>query len=135
MALQDVCTKFGLVGEYKHHLRCVSLDRDLEQHFQSLCPWESDKPTIFCQIDGMDQSKWSIPRYPQNQESKHVSKFIRPRVKIIGCWMSGYLLSLYIVDTNFAHDASLTIEASQVEMVHPQQKNLKSLILNNAYFP
>ena len=107
---QDICKKFGLVREYKEHLRAVSLDRELEQHFQGLNPMNSDRPLMFLQIDGMDQSKWSLPRYPENRGSKELSKYIRPRVKLVGCWISGYLLSLYIVDANYAHDASLTVE-------------------------
>ena len=96
--------------EYKEHLRAVSLDRELEQHFQGLNPINSDRPVMFLQIDGMDQSKWALPRYPGNRVSKEFSKYIRPRVKLVGCWISGYLLSLNVVDANFAHDASLTVE-------------------------
>ena len=111
MLPQDVCAKFGLVREYKAHLQAVGLDRDLEAYFQSLQPTKSNKPTLFIQVDGMDQSKWSLPRFPGNRGSKDLQKFIRPRLKLVGCWCSGYLLALYVVDSNYAHDAALTIEA------------------------
>ena len=104
--------KFSLVRDYKDHLRAVSLDRELEQFFESRNPQTSSNPTIFVQLDGMDQSKWAMPRLVQHRGSKDLHKFIRPRLKIGGCWCSGYLLSLYLVDANFAHDASLTCEES-----------------------
>jgi hypothetical protein len=105
-----VVKHFGLVREYKAHLKSVRLDRDLEQHFEGLSP-QAERPTLFVQLDGLDQSKWSIPRYPGNKASKDLQKYIRPRLKIVGCWCSRYLLSLYVVDVNFAHDASCTVEA------------------------
>ena len=108
---EDICKKFALVKDYKAHLRAVGFDRELEQYFEGLQPQNSDDPVLFAQIDGMDQSKWSVPRYPENKQSKDLSKYIRPRLKVVGCWMSGYLLSLYIADANFAHDASMTVEA------------------------
>ena len=74
---------------------------------------DSESPILFIQVDGMDQSKWSLPRLVQHRGSKDVQKYIRPRVKIVGAWCSGYLLSLYIIDANFAHDASLTCEVSR----------------------
>ena len=89
----------------------MALDRDLEHFFQGLDPISSNHPTLFVQIDGMDQSKWSLPRLVAHRGSKDLQKFIRPRLKIVGVWCSHYLLSLYIVDANFAHDSSLTCEA------------------------
>ena len=110
-ACQDVCKKFALIREHKDHLRAVGLDRELEQHMEGLDPRTSDTPTLFIQIDGMDQSKWSLPRFPENRGSKNLKQYLRPRLKIVGCWCSRYLLAAYIVDANIAHDASLTVEA------------------------
>ena len=102
--------RYLYIREYKDHLKAVSMDRELEFFMQSQNPFTSDTPTLFIQIDGMDQSKWSIPRVVQHRGSKDLQKYIRPRLKIVGCWCSQYLLSLYIVDANYAHDSSLTCE-------------------------
>ncbi|CAE7234462.1 unnamed protein product [Symbiodinium sp. CCMP2592] len=73
------------------------------------------------QFDGMDQAKWSLPRYPENRGSKTLQQYVRPRLKVVGVWASKYLLTLYLVDANIAHDASLTVEVydlSQASAAH-----------------
>ena len=107
---EDLVKKFALIKDYKDHLQAVSLDRELEQFLESQDPMSAKEPTLFIQVDGVDQSKWSLPRIVQHRGSKDVQKYIRPRLKVVGCWCSGYLLSLYLVDANFSHDASLTCE-------------------------
>ena len=104
--------KFALIKAYKDHLKAVALDRELEQFLEAQDPTSSAKPILFIQLDGMDQSKWSLPRIVQHRGSKDVQKYIRPRLKVVGVWCSGFLLTLYLVDANFSHDASLTCEAT-----------------------
>ena len=109
---QDIGRKFAKIQELKDHLKAVRMDRDLEQLLQSRDPVTADRPCLFLQVDGMDQAKWSLPRIFHHRGSKDLQKFVRPRLKIVGAWCSGILLTLYVVDANFAHDASLTCEAS-----------------------
>ena len=113
---QDLCKKFGLVREYKDHLRAVGFDRELEQHLEGLDPHSSDAPILLLQFDGMDQAKWALPRFPENRGSKALQQFVRPRLKVVGVWASRYLLTLYLIDANIAHDASLTVEAVRTKL-------------------
>ncbi|OLQ09735.1 hypothetical protein AK812_SmicGene6632 [Symbiodinium microadriaticum] len=41
-AEKDLCKKFGLIRDYKDHLRAVGFDRELEQHLEGLDPHSSD---------------------------------------------------------------------------------------------
>ena len=55
--------------------------------------------------DGMDQSKWSIPRYQlQTKESQNM---IRPHWKVHGIWLHGVSLTLYAVHPCIPSDSSL----------------------------
>lgn len=60
--------------------------------------------------DGMDQSKWSLPRNRVVQSSKETSAIIRPRMKIHGLWVHGVSLNLYIVHPGVPSDSSLICE-------------------------
>ncbi|CAE7231020.1 unnamed protein product [Symbiodinium sp. CCMP2592] len=113
-AEKDVSKKFGLIRDYKEHLRAVGFDRELEQHLEGLDPRNSDAPILLLQFDEMDQAKWSLPRYPENRGSKTLQQYVRPRLKVVGVWASKYLLTLYLVDAIIAHDASLTVEAASL---------------------
>ena len=76
----------------------------------------------------MDQAKWALPRYPENRGSKTLQQYIRPRVKVVGVWASRYLLTLYLLDANIAHDASSTVEAASRQ---PERFKAKPLLASD----
>ena len=59
--------------------------------------------------DGMDQSKWSIPR--SQTLTKSLAKHDRPRTKLQGLWMHNVALCMYCIDVRQATDASMVVEA------------------------
>lgn len=63
--------------------------------------------------DGMDQSKWCLPRDRIVQSSKEGSVFQRPRMKVHGVWNHGVSLNLFLIHPGVAADSSLVIETFQ----------------------
>ena len=59
--------------------------------------------------DGMDQSKWAIPRC--QQLTKALAKHERPIAKLQGVWMHNVALCMYALDVRQATDASMVVEA------------------------
>lgn len=60
--------------------------------------------------DGMDQSKFALPRNRVIQSSKEASAFVRPRIKLHWLWVHGISLNLYVIHPGVAADSSLIIE-------------------------
>ena len=59
--------------------------------------------------DGMDQSKWAVPRC--QQLTKTLAKHERPRAKLQGVWMHNVALCMYALDVRQATDGSMVVEA------------------------
>ena len=60
--------------------------------------------------DGMDQSKWAIPRCRHQTLTKQVAKYERPRTKLQGVWLHGVILALYVIEVRQSADGSLVAE-------------------------
>lgn len=60
--------------------------------------------------DGMDQSKWAIPRLRHSNISKSVGKFDRPKGKVQGIWAHHIGLWLYALDPRVPGDGSMVAE-------------------------
>lgn len=63
-----------------------------------------------CIKDGMDQSKWSMPRCRNNLLTKSLAKHERVRTKIQGVWLHQVALFLYCLDTRLSADSSMVVE-------------------------
>ena len=70
-----------MLQEYSSHIKDVQKDRALEGTLQTENIFQSSKAILFIQTDGMDQAKWSVPRYPENRPTKATAGLIRP-----GCY-------------------------------------------------
>ena len=60
--------------------------------------------------DGMDQSKWAIPRNRGTRASKSMSVLAKPKCKVQGVWCHGTLLKLFVLDPRVPSDSSTVIE-------------------------
>lgn len=60
--------------------------------------------------DGMDQSKWCLPRCRNNIVTKSLAKHERVRTKIQGVWLHQVALFLYCLDARLSADSSMVIE-------------------------
>lgn len=91
---------------------------------RSTPPWGTDKPTIVIWMDGMDQAKWSIPRFKGLRASKQASAFVRPRCKLQGLWVFYMSMSFYVMDSTLPHNSNATVEtlARALEDVFAQAK-------------
>ncbi|CAL1147633.1 unnamed protein product [Cladocopium goreaui] len=78
----DSQSKYETARLYKQHLDAVSKDRQLEEFLQ----------------DGMDQSKWSLPRQRLLQRAKDTQNLLRPRYK---AERPGELIELQYVEPEF----------------------------------
>jgi hypothetical protein len=103
--------RFEKIKEYKAHINQVMSDRALESSLKSMNPLENSRQAIlFCQTDGMDQAKWSVPRSPGWVQSKSAGRYERPRLKVQGVWMHWLGLFIFVGDPHQPHDSSMTIE-------------------------
>ena len=60
--------------------------------------------------DGMDQSKWSLPRLRDLLKSKECNGLNRPRAKIHCVWCHNVSLNLFICHPQLSADSSLILE-------------------------
>ena len=63
--------------------------------------------------DGMDQSKWALPRHRVVQRSKASANLARPRMKLHGVWVHNVCLHLFVIHPCVSADSSLVCEAFQ----------------------
>lgn len=61
--------------------------------------------------DGMDQSKWALPRLRHGVLTKSMQKLDRPRVKIQGVWCHQVALFLHVVEVRQPSDGSMVAES------------------------
>ncbi|CAL1145894.1 unnamed protein product [Cladocopium goreaui] len=106
----DNQTKFETAKAYKQHITDVGRDRDLESFLQGQRPLERPGNTLAIHWDGMDQSKWRIPRYAGQRPLKSTSMLQRPQLKVQGCWVHGVVLDLWVLDPRVPADSTMVIE-------------------------
>lgn len=87
----------------------VMEDRALEEVLRSVPPWQLSR-TLVIWTDGMDQAKWSIPRYKGLRPSKLMANFRRPKCKVQGVWCFHIGLHMYVMDADQQHDANSVVE-------------------------
>ena len=61
--------------------------------------------------DGMDQSKWALPRVRHGQLTKALQKLERPRTKVQGCWAHNVALFCHVVEVRQPSDGSTVVES------------------------
>ena len=75
-----------------------------------------------CQ-DGMDQSKWSLPRARHGIVTKPLAKHERVRTKVQGAWFHQICFCLYCLDVRQSSDASMATICAE-RGVSPRRKIL-----------
>lgn len=115
---------------YRQHLSDQFADRALMEALQHSPP-SSDRPIIYIQTDGMDQSHWSIPRFKNGRCAKALASFKRPRIKLQGVWVSHRCLQFFALDPDQPHDAASVTEcvARTLEYLHQQSEVPTEIIL------
>ena len=112
--------KLGALVSYREHLTSQYADRAITWALQELGTEESLLgDLIICQVDGMDQGKFRLPRDPQLKATASLAKYIRPKLKLHGSWVFGFSLELMVMDEPTRHDSSCVAEiiARSVERV------------------
>lgn len=71
--------------------------------------------------DGMDQSKWALPRNRMVQASKEMQTLVRPRIKLHGVWVHGVSLTLYAVHPGVPADSALVCECFMRSLQHASE--------------
>ena len=92
------------------HLGMVKNARYVEECLRSAVPWGTPSRPLVFMTDGMDQSKWAVPRMRHLQGPKSWGKYVRPRVKVQGLWMFWCGVEFFLADETTAHDSSMTVE-------------------------
>ena len=108
--IQDPAGKFAAVKDYRKHVRDIMKDRDLKETLWNTPVQNTDRPILYLSVDGMDQAKWRIPRSRNLRDTHLVGKFQRPRVLVVGVWVAGVCLVVYLADCTQPHDTNLTLE-------------------------
>lgn len=60
--------------------------------------------------DGMDQSKWGVPRNRGTRAAKSMAPLSKPKCKVQGVWAHGTMLKLYVLDPRMPSDSSTVLE-------------------------
>ncbi|CAK9050336.1 unnamed protein product [Durusdinium trenchii] len=103
----DALDKFTISKQYKSHLDAVGEDRKFENWLQDSKPGDA---TLLIHADGMDQSKWVVPRRRHHLLTKSLSKYDRPKSKLQGIWLHGFAMFLYVLEPRLAGDGSMVSE-------------------------
>lgn len=69
--------------------------------------------------DGMDQSKWCVPR--SKTLTKSLAKYERPKTKVQGVWAHNICLVLFVLDPRSQADGSMVVETlcCALKKAHP----------------
>ena len=62
--------------------------------------------------DGMDQSKWAIPRVRGDRISKEFEQLDRPRTKVHGIWVHYHELMFFVADARTSTGSDFVIECA-----------------------
>jgi hypothetical protein len=65
---------------------------------------------VFMVADGMDQAKWRVPRFPENQVMHSLAGAQRPSVVVEAVWMLGVRIDFFLLDKDQAHGSSSVIQ-------------------------
>lgn len=101
--------RLGAVRLYRDHLHDQFVDRSSLWATSSISK-DHDSDTLVLVTDGMDQSKFALPRDKGLQTLSSWSKFHRPRAKVHGVWAIGWCLQVGVLDEDQRHDSSCVIE-------------------------
>ena len=106
---------------YALHLRAQYLDRT--QYWADRGLSRGGGHTITCICDGMDQSKYAIPRCAITK-SKEFSTFQRPRLHCSCLIIHGYDVVFAVSDMNVAKDSNASLELISFGLELLQQKGI-----------
>ena len=62
--------------------------------------------TLCINIDGMDQSKFRVPRVGRISQPKMLQALFRPTLHVTGSWAHGHRLSLWVSDEDLRKDST-----------------------------
>lgn len=131
---------------YQRHLSAVAADRSFINGLRvavSSCPdvagasgssERSMRPSdyLLVIIDGMDQAKWRLPRFPELRIPKSAAHLQRPTVVVEAVWVAGHRLDFYLLDKDQHHDSNsiqecLAVSLERVAEFYRSQKSLDSM--------
>lgn len=131
---------------YQRHLSAVAADRSFINGLRvavSSCPdvagasgssERSMRPSdyLLVIIDGMDQAKWRLPRFPELRIPKSAAHLQRPTVVVEAVWVVGHRLDFYLLDKDQHHDSNsiqecLAVSLERVAEFYRSQKSLDSM--------
>jgi hypothetical protein len=61
-------------------------------------------------IDGMDQSKFRVPRQLFGRKAKLLTKLYRPALHVTGAWVHGCFLDMIVSDEDLKNDSETQLE-------------------------
>lgn len=99
---------------YMLTLHMTRLITSEESYKHMLAPNNFSRPFVVTRApkDGMDQSKWSIPRERSDRMSKAFQVFDRPRAKVHSVWVHYHELMFFVCDPRTSADSNLVIECA-----------------------
>ncbi|CAJ1332287.1 unnamed protein product [Effrenium voratum] len=98
--------KLGALKAYRTHLE----DTFQLWQLQSLSEDGHSSSVLTIVLDGMDQSKFAVPRDPALRAAASLANIVNPRMKLHGAWALGWTLDLHVVDEPVKKDSAFVIE-------------------------
>ena len=110
--------KMALATQWRHHLHWQYVDRCVCGSLRWASRAKRDVLTIV--VDGLDKSKFVLPKYEFGRKSAELDKYHRPRVNITGAIAHGWLRGVYISDQQVNTGASFFCEilSQTIEKIH-----------------
>ncbi len=102
--------RYGALKLYRTHLHHQYADRTCLWALRAAATQEPNSGLLVMMLDGMDQGKFALPRDPGLRGAASVEKYLRPRMKLHGCWVFGWTLELRVLDETARHDSACIIE-------------------------
>ena len=127
---------FENMVKYQRHLAAVAADRSFINGLRMAASIQQTSSTsqtlggeyLLVIVDGMDQAKWRLPRFPELRTPKSAAHLNRPTVVVEAVWVVGHRLDFYLLDKDQHHDSNSIQEciAQSLEKVAASYESKKS---------
>lgn len=127
---------FENMVKYQRHLAAVAADRSFINGLRMAASIPETTRTsqtlggeyLLVIVDGMDQAKWRLPRFPELRTPKSAAHLKRPTVVVEAVWVVGHRLDFYLLDKDQHHDSNSIQEciAQSLEKVAASFESKKS---------
>lgn len=102
--------KLAIAKHMRGHLREQFVDRNIYQVTRWLSRNAPGEGVMTLIIDGMDKSKFRLPRYKMHKLPKFLEKHLRPHLTCMACICHGWMTKVFLADENIDTGGNMMCE-------------------------